>query len=143
MDVSKLKTNDWIVAGGTLLATIGMFLDWYKVTAFGMSASGESGWGQTWAVLGWLCLVAATGICLAKAFGVELPLPTPEGLTVLVLGGVAVLCVLIKFVDKPDVGGGSLFGSEISVGYAVGIFFTLIGAAGAAVGGFLKNKESV
>ena len=143
MDVSKLKTNDWIVLAGTALGFIAMFLHWYSVSVMGVSqGSGGSGWDESLAVLGFFAMLAAGAICLLKAFGVDLPLPVSEGLAVLALGALSVLIVLIKFIDKPG-GGGNFFGVEVKIGYSVGIFIMLVAAALVALGGFLKNSESV
>ena len=76
-------------------------------------------------------------LVLLKALpSIKFTLPIPEALVVMVLGGLSVIFVLIRIIAKPNGAG------IVHVGYAFGIFLTLIAAAVVTLGGFLKNSES-
>jgi hypothetical protein len=140
MDIKRVTTGAWVVAGGFVLMIIGMSVHWYKVSASGFSASGGSGWDETLAVFAFLITIVALAAAALDLIPSGVPkLPVPRGLIVMGLGGVSTLFVLIKFVDKPGTGLEGAFG--VHVGYSVGIFLSLIASLVIVGGGFLLWKS--
>jgi hypothetical protein len=87
-----------IVLGAGVLLLIDSFLNWRQISvhAFGVSASGgESAWHGFWGIVMCLALIVLLAWTAAKAFGVELPVNVPDGLTTL---GLSVLIVLFAFI---------------------------------------------
>lgn len=142
--MSRLGRNDWFVIGGMLLLLVALFLPWFRSEVIedlmdevarqlggdpGDTDTGVNGWHFTLGWLAWLLTAAAAAIVLLKVADVELPLP--EGLAVMVLGGVAFLLLLYRIIDAPTF-----------MDRAYGILIGLLGAALVAFGGFLKNAET-
>ena len=142
--MSRLGRNDWLVIGGMALLFIALFLPWFRSEVvedlmdemarqlggdIGDTDTGVSGWHFTLGWLPWLLTAAAAAIVLLKLVDVELPLP--EGLSVMVFGVVAFLLVLIRILDAPTF-----------LNRSYGILIGLLGAALVAFGGFLKNAET-
>ena len=142
--MSKLGRNDWLVIGGMLLLFAALFMPWFRSEVVedlmdqmakqlggdvGNTDTGISGWHYTLGWLAWLLTAAAAAIVLLKMVDVALPLP--EGLSVMVFGGAAFLLVLIRILDAPTF-----------LNRSYGILIGLLGAALVAFGGFLKNAET-
>jgi hypothetical protein len=142
--MSRLGRNDWLVIGGALLLFVALFMPWFRSEVVedlmdqmakqlggdvGNTDTGISGWHYTLGWLAWLLTAAAAAIVLLKMVDVELPLP--EGLSVMVFGGAAFLLVLIRILDAPTF-----------LNRSYGILIGLLGAALVAFGGFLKDAET-
>jgi hypothetical protein len=142
--MSRLGRNDWLVIGGMLLLFVGLFMPWFRSEVvedlmdemarqlggdLGDTDTGVSGWHFTLGWLAWLLTAAAAAFVLLKLVDVELPLP--EGVSVMVLGGVAFLFVLIRMLDAPTF-----------MNRSYGILIGSLGAALVAFAGFLKNAET-
>ena len=136
MDLTKVSRNDWIVVGGFIVALVGLSMHWYSVSAGPASGGFGSGWDSALGVFVFILTLVAAALALSRAFAPAFKLPVPLALAIMVLGGLSTLFVIIKIIDKP--GGLGLVG----IGYSVGIFIALIGAAVVTLGGFLKNSES-
>jgi hypothetical protein len=145
MDLNRLSRYDWLVLAGFVLTIVGLSIHWYTVdfhisTVFTGSIGATNGWNYTLGVFVFLLTLAAGAVVLLKALpAVTLSLPFPEPLSVMVLGGVSVLFVLIRFLFKPGVG---MHMSGISIGYGFGIVLTLVATILITAAGFLKNSES-
>jgi hypothetical protein len=86
-----------IVLGAGVLLLIDTFLNWQQVsTPFG--SAGNTAWHGFWGVVMCLALVVLLVWTAARAFGVELPVNVPDGLTTLGLSVLIVLFALIKAV---------------------------------------------
>jgi len=140
MEINKLSRNDWIVVAGFVLVLIGLSLHWYTVGGgiVGLGSVGvTTGWDYGLGVFVFILTLIAAALVLLKALpSIKFTLPIPEALVVMVLGGLSVIFVLIRIIAKPNGAG------IVHVGYAFGIFLTLIAAAVVTLGGFLKNSES-
>lgn len=136
MDLNKLTTADKVVAGSGILLFIAYFLPWFKVEAFGVSATASGGdVGFLWSTLPMLLGLVAAGLVIAtKLFDVKLPdLPAPLGQILLGLGALAAVLVVLKLIIGEDP-------TEL-VDRAWGLFVATIAAIGLAVGGYLKMQE--
>jgi hypothetical protein len=135
MDLTKVSRNDWIVVGGFIVALVGISMHWYSVGAGCISFSAGSGWDYGLGVFVFILTLVAAALALSRAFAPSFKLPVPLALAIMVLGGLSTVFVIIRIIDKPG-------GGIVKVGYGIGIFVTLIGAAAVTLGGFLKNSES-
>jgi hypothetical protein len=131
-DLNRLTTVDKIVAGGSLVALISIWLPWYSIswgrstfqTAGGATISGTTGHGWLWLeFLVALVLVAYLG---ARAAWDNLPFSIPVAHAPLLIVGTALqlLLVLIAFIDIP-------YGSA-GVGWTWGAFVALLAVLAAA-----------
>lgn len=82
-----------IVLGAGVLLLIDTFFHWQEVSILGNSV-GNTAWHGFWGTVMCLALIVLLAWTAAKAFGVELPVNVPDGLTSL---GLAVLIVLFAF----------------------------------------------
>ncbi len=82
-----------IVLGAGVLLLIDTFFHWQEVSILGNSV-GNTAWHGFWGTVMCLALIVLLVWTAAKAFGVELPVNVPDGLTSL---GLAVLIVLFAF----------------------------------------------
>ncbi|MDX6496044.1 MAG: hypothetical protein QOE17_2030 [Gaiellales bacterium] len=124
---------------------ISVFLDWYKATGSvkvgNISVSGsasESGWhsGALAKLVALLALVALA-VWVIELFVPHVTLPFPAWMIAGGAGALALLFVLIKFIDKPDSGV-----SAISVGTAYGLWIALLASIAVVVGAYLRMTES-
>jgi len=140
------------VAGVSALALMGfLFLDWFAVPGVeGSYRNARSGWTayaavadpglSGWDSLGWfalaLCVLAIlVGLALPLVFGfVESPvLPLTTAIAAMLLGGLAVIALLVQVVLQP--------GPDEVVGVQSGWWLGLLAAAGVARGGFLSMRD--
>ena len=149
MDISRLKTSDWVIAASGLVLLIASFLDWFTVEIagnefFGGVSAGGNGWdvGFFWAGIPVLIGLAMIAIVAIRAFSpdTKLPdLPIGWGQTLFIAGAVAAVIVLLKLLIGEDVDGAEALGIEVN--RAFGLFVATLAAIGLAVGGFLKWQE--
>jgi hypothetical protein len=141
VDLSKLKTSDWVVAGSAIVLLIASFMDWFKIEIFGARAAGN-GWdvGFLWGRFPVLIGIAMVVVVAIKAFSpsTKLPdLPIGWGLALFIGGCVAAALVILKLIIGEDANSGGL----VEFDRAFGIFLAALAAIGLAVGGFLKWQE--
>jgi hypothetical protein len=131
-DPSTVSRATWIALGGAVVLFISVFISWYKISIAGFSAS-RSGWDSvdTAKLVALLALIAIAAIVI-ELFVPTVTLPLPASLIVIAAGGLAVLLVLLKILDKPA--------SQLSLAW--GIFVALIAAAVTAYGGYAKMNEA-
>ncbi|HEX6417948.1 MAG TPA: hypothetical protein VFZ77_05615 [Acidimicrobiales bacterium] len=149
MDISKLKTSDWVIAASGLVLLIASFLDWFTVEIdggelFGTASAGGNGWdvGFFWAGIPVIIGLAMIAVVAIRAFSPEtkLPdLPIGWGQTLFIAGVVAAVIVVLKLLIGEDVDGAEAFGIEVK--RAFGLFLASLAAIGLAVGGFLEWQE--
>ena len=131
--VNALSTGEKLVGGaGILLFLDSLILPWYKVSfsiaGFTSSSVTRSGWespGAFWSIVAALIgLALAAVIVLTKFTTVQMP-ALPQGVTwgmvYLGGGGLAVVCLVIKWINE---------NSYISYGFWVGFILALAMAAG-------------
>jgi hypothetical protein len=135
MNMKRLSRNDWIVLFGFVLTRVGLSSAWYTISILSLSASLD-GWHGAGIIVFLLTFMASAVVALKAIPSVTVILPVSEAAIVMVLGGVSVLLVVIKFLDKP--GGMGVVG----IGYGFGIFLTLVATILVTAGGYLKNSES-
>jgi hypothetical protein len=87
-----------IVLGAGVLLLIDTFLDWQQISILGTTA-GNTAWHGFWGIVMCLALVVLLVWTAAKAFGLELPVNVPDGLTSLGLSALILLFAFIKAVS--------------------------------------------
>ena len=150
-DFAAVPRSVWISAGGALILLISVFFSWYTATAsatlagstVSRSASG-SGWdsGSGAKLVALLALVILV-VWAIDLFADNIDLPVPASLVALVLGGLALLIVVIKFFSKPgsDI---SSFGGAVhfSVSVAWGLYVAILASIAVVVGAYMHMNES-
>ena len=133
MDLSKLTTSDKVIAGSGLVLFIASFLPWFKVSIFGVSATG-SGWdvGFFWAGIPAILGLLSAGIVLGTKLGtMKMPeIPMSTGQAMLIAGGIAAAIVVLKL----------LIGEDYA-DRAWGLFVATIAALGLLAGGYMAFQE--
>jgi hypothetical protein len=139
-DVNKLSRGEQIIGVSAIVLFIFSFFSWYSVDFGGGvdipgvdTTASANGWDVT---LGWLAVIIGLVMLaqiLASKFGnVNMPDlgSVTWGQVHLGLGAIALLFLIIKLIDVPD-----------GVDRKIGLFVSLVAAAGLAVGGYLKFQE--
>ena len=133
-NLNRLTTADRIVAGGTLITMIALFLPWYSGTysAGGLTSHGTvSGTGtHGWLWIEFLLALALLAYLAARAAWERLPfnLPVSHELLLIAVTGLQFLLILIGFFVKPPTNGLAGF----SVSWAFGSILALLAAIVAA-----------
>jgi hypothetical protein len=130
-DASSVKRSTWVAGGGAVVLLLSTFFAWWKVSALGFSVN-ASGW-DTGALgkLVFLMALIAIALVVVDHMKVELTwLPVPIPLALMGAAILAVLFVLIRFVDTPD-----------HVDWAWGLYLALIASLVTAYGAFMKVQE--
>ncbi len=127
MDFSKLSQNQKVAAGGGVLAIISLFLPWYGVSVFNISAfdAGFFAWG------GLLLAIAGAVILLLKALeinDVKVGNLVAEQLALL-LAGIGFVFIVLRLLTE-------------SSNMKFGLFAGLIAAAAVAYGVFGSMKDA-
>ena len=131
-DHTRLTTVDKIVAGGTFITMISIWLPWFSISwgsstfqnAGSASISGTTGHGWLW--LEFFVAIALIAYLTARAAWDQLPFNLPVAHAPLLIVGTSLqlLLVLIAFIDIP-------YGSD-GVGWSWGAFIALLAALAAA-----------
>ncbi len=133
--LAKISPSAWIVAGGFLLTVLGISLRWYTTDYGVQGLIATNGWHYGLAVVAFHLTLGAAALALIGAFA---PSFFPTGRAIMVLGGLAVVFVLIRIVDKTT---GLPGMSGVMAGpYGVGIFLAFVGAAIVTLGGFVEAR---
>jgi hypothetical protein len=129
MDLSRLSTAHKIAIGGALVLLIDSFLNWYSVSAFGVSI-GINAWDSGLLAWGGVIAGVAAGVILAlKATGkqdVKAGGKSAEQIA-MILGIVSVVLVLLRLVTETSY-------------MAFGLFLGVIAAAAVAYGAWMASK---
>jgi hypothetical protein len=127
-DLNRLTSVDKIVAGGSLVALISVFLPWYTISsgAFGNYSWGATSLGHGWFWLEFVVALALIAYLAMRAAWAEPPvkLPVAHAPLLLVGTGVQLLLVLINFIFIPYASSGD--------GWDWGAFVGLLAALAAA-----------
>lgn len=140
MDVNKLSTGEKIAGASGVLLFIFMFLDWFSVSVgsgFIPVASGNAwDWLDVIPIILLIAVVAAVGVAVVRLTDAVFEPAISMNAVVAVLGAISFLLILYRIISPPDSGF-----SEIDVSPAVGIFLSLIAAAGITFGGYRAMQE--
>jgi hypothetical protein len=148
MELDKLSPGEKISAVSGILLFVFMFFDWFGVEVSGVPGfSGTVGGvgGSAWDALDaipiflMIAIVAALGVAVVRLTDADLEPAVSLNAIVAALGGLAVLLILYRIVDPP--GGGSFGGVSVDVTLKLGIFLSLLAAAGIAYGGWSAMRE--
>jgi uncharacterized membrane protein YhaH (DUF805 family) len=148
MNVERLSTGEKIAGVSAILLFIFMFFDWFTAEVsvssgsfVGSASAGGSAWDALEVIPIFLviAIVAAVGVAVVRLTDADFEPSISMNAVVALLGGLAVVLILYRIIDKP--GGGSLAGVSVDVSPAVGIFLGLIAAAGIAYGGYRAMQE--
>lgn len=141
MDISRLRTGEWMTGIGGILLFVSLFLPWYGFSAgAGAVVVGDS-W-SAWTALGgidWLLfIIAAIAIVttVLTALGRSISLPITLSAITAALGIVALALIVFRIIDNPAPGVASDF---ISMRW--GIFVALVAAAVLTVGSWLVMQS--
>lgn len=123
--------------GGAVVFLIAMLLPWVSVSlaeGLGIDLS-ESGFDSSLLVFAFLLLLAAAVWLLLRHFGVRMDLPVPRGVVTLGLTGLALLFVVVKFIDVLTGGDYGDFGADTGTGFGayLGLLAALAAVAGAVM----------
>ncbi|MEX2447293.1 MAG: hypothetical protein WD404_00945 [Solirubrobacterales bacterium] len=148
MEADRLSTGEKISAVSAILLFIFMFFDWYGVEVSGVSGFSGSvpgAGGSAWDALDiipiflMLAIVVAIGVAIVRLTDADLEPPVSMNAIVAGLGGLAVLLILYRIVDAP--GGDDFGGVSVDLTLKLGIFLSLLAAAGIAYGGYSAMRE--
>ncbi len=148
MEADRLSTGEKVSAVSAILLFIFMFFDWFgaKVSGVpGFSGSIEGGGGSAWDALDviplflMLAIVVALAVAVIRLTDADLEPPVSMNAIVAGLGGLAVLLILYRIVDPP--GSDAIAGVSVDITLKLGIFLSLIAAAGIAYGGYSAMRE--
>jgi peptidoglycan biosynthesis protein MviN/MurJ (putative lipid II flippase) len=137
MDLSKLTIGDKVIVGSSAAYLIAMFLPWFTFDFAGQSFR-QNGWDYvfTGIVPMLIGFAMVAWIAVTKLSDVELPeIPIPEGLLLLVMGGLATLLVLVRLL----IGAGDDPADLLDRSF--GLVLAVLAAIGLAAGAFLRFGE--
>ncbi|MFP5487739.1 MAG: hypothetical protein ACLGHQ_05480 [Acidimicrobiia bacterium] len=144
MDISKIKTNDWLIIGGAIgMLIFGTFLDWISVdVGFGSVSGGNAFDFFFTGTVPWILVIAAGVITFLRTqdkLGEQLPWNL-----VLVLGtALAAVLLIIRILFNPG-----MDGAGRGIGMILSVLSGLAAAAGAvmaflAAGGQISDLTDV
>lgn len=148
MELDRLNMGEKIAAVSGILLFVFMFFDWYGVEVSGVggftgtiSGAGGNAWDtlDVIPIFLMLAIVVAIGVAIVRLTDADLEPPVSMNAIVAALGGLAVLMIGYRIVDKP--GGGDFGGVAVDLTLKLGIFLALIAAAGIAYGGWSAMRE--
>jgi hypothetical protein len=123
----------WIAG---LVLALSSFMGWYSGSGVGIKLA-VIGWHTgTLGKLVFFIGLAVVLIVALRELGFELPPSIPESLVILALGTLALIFVLIRVISIPD----SVLPAD---GRGIGIWISLIAAAGVVGGGLLRAAEEL
>lgn len=137
-DPKSVSTPEWLVIGGAVVFLIAMLLPWLNVSfgdglpGVGLSES-ANGFEFGLLVFALLLLLAAAVWLLLRHFGVRMELPVSRAIVALGLTALALLFVVIKFLDVLT-SGGEFEASGVDVGAGFGAYIGLLAALAAVAG---------
>lgn len=149
--MDRLSTGEKVAGGSALvLLLLSFFPLWAKfeaeVTGFGGSSTRFGGWSAAtpfYTKLAFLLALVALALVVIRAAQLDVQLPWPQGLTLLVLGGIATLLLLITLLAGPvgDQGSSDFGGASFEYSRGLAMLIGWLVAAGIAVGGYLHMQD--
>ena len=140
MDLKKLTTNDWIIAGGCIAMFIGVFLPWMGVDIciFGSCVS-DSVNGFHYFLQGtipWLLAIAILAVMIIRKFVPNVNLPDKLGnftwnQVILAASGLSAVLVVLR-----------LLMGDSGADRKIGLFLSAAGTIAMVVGSFLKYQAN-
>jgi hypothetical protein len=155
MDPTRASSGELIAGVSGLLLFVFMFRPWYGGQAtvslpgggnISASVSDNVNAWEAFSFIDWILFVAAViavAMAIARAVG-AMPAdpPVPAGLIVAIAGAVSAILILYRLIDTPgvEVSGSSV---DFDISRKIGIFLSLIAAAGITFGGYTAmNKRA-
>ena len=146
MDLDRLSAGEKIAGVSAVVLFAFMFLDWFGVKVSGQGGSTTlPGGGSAWDSLDFIPIVLVVTIVIAL-INVAIRLgdsaqdpPVPLNTAVAVLGVISCLLILFRIIDPPSFG--EISGLSVDGTLELGIFLSLLAAAGIAIGGYLGMQE--
>lgn len=137
MDINKLGNGQKLMAGGTLLFLIAMFLPWFTFGSGGFSVSGNGfDIGALWGLIPLILFIAVAVVHVVGATKPDASLPPAlNPLNLLIATGIGAALVVLKLLI-----GESALG--LTAGRGIGLFLGTIAALAAAAGSALHFKEN-
>lgn len=134
MDLSRFKTNDWLVVGGGALMLIAGFLKWFNASLGGFSGGSANAFDYFFTgTVPWILLIAAAVIVMLVTGGIVKANVPP--MTILAATAVATILVLLRVI----LGHGQDIPAEldISISRSIGLWLALVAGIIATAGAFL------
>jgi hypothetical protein len=119
-----------------LVLALSSFMDWYAGSGVGVKLA-VIGWHS--GALGKLVFfvgLAVLALVALRESGFELPSTVPDSLLVIALGALGLIFVLIRLISIPD----AVLPAD---GRGIGIYISLLAAAGVILGGLLRAAEEL
>jgi hypothetical protein len=119
-----------------LVLALSSFMDWYAGSGVGVKLA-VIGWHS--GALGKLVFfvgLAVLALVALRESGFELPSTVPDSLLVIGLGALGLIFVLIRLISIPD----AVLPAD---GRGIGIYISLLAAAGVILGGLLRAAEEL
>jgi hypothetical protein len=149
-DASRLRRGELIAGTGALLLFVSMFLGWYGLTVSIVStrtipllSASYDAW-RAFSVIDLyllLTILVALGLVVMQATQRSPALPVALSVITTVLGGIAVLLILFRIIDRPGIVNVPAFvDTHLHRTLKIGIFLGLAGAIGVAYGGFRSTR---
>ena len=140
MDLKKLTTNDWIIAGGCIAVFIGVFLPWIgadSVCVGGFCVGGGSVSGFHYFFQGtipWLLAIGVLAVMIIRKFVPNVNLPDKVGnftwnQVILAASALAAVLVILR-----------LLTGDSGLDRKLGLYLSSLGAVAMVVGAFLKYQ---
>jgi hypothetical protein len=140
MDVDRLSTGEKIAGASAVLLFIFMFFDWFSADVEGGLISVDV--GNAWDTLDLIpiilmvAIIAAVAVAIIRLTDALFEPPISMNAVVAILGAISVLLILYRIINPPDSGV-----PTVDIGPALGIFLSLIAAAGLTYGGYRAMQE--
>lgn len=147
MDSSKLGVGETVAGISGLALFVFMFLPWYGVDAvggFGVEGGDVNAW-EAFSfidVLLFLIAVVVVGLVIVQLAETTPDLPAPPAQVIAIAGAVAVVLILFRLIFTPGIDAAGI-DIDVDLGRKIGIFLSLIAAAGIVWGGWRAGNEPV
>jgi hypothetical protein len=147
--VNRFSPEELVIAAGSLVLLVSLFLNWISVSCSGPYCAGAGGGAsgfRGWGWLSFLAVIGVAGLLVARrllAGKVELPaLPASDSVLYMAGGGLEILGCLLFWVeyhnDFVSSGAGIV---SISSGLGFGWFVALLAGVATLVGGYLTTRN--
>lgn len=149
--MDRLSTGEKVAGGSALvLLLLSFFPLWAKfeaeVTGFGGSSARFGGWSAAtpfYTKLAFALALIALALVVIRAAALDVQLPFAQGMSLLVLGGLATVLLLITLLAGPvgDQGSSDFGGATFEYSRGLAMLIGWLVAAGIAAGGYLHMQD--